>query len=211
MTSVRLARRGLTQVLVCADLLTEADRIRLELPARVDAVYSDPPWTPGNEKYWRRHAGVGDGRGYAAFLAAWHAVTAMCVQRGAEHVLVEQSENAGHRQAFLDARAGWNLPQSKEWIVAYGRPSRPNRLLHFSWRALTADPSGMSGQEMTLRACVGLHLPPGATIVDPCMGRGMTSRIAHILGWQFFGVELNPRRLAVASTWLRRQGYEDIA
>lgn len=32
-------------------------------------------------------------------------------------------------------------------------------------------------------------------IVDFCCGRGLTGRIAHELGIQFFGSELNPRRL----------------
>lgn len=39
---------------------------------------------------------------------------------------------------------------------------------------------------------------PGATLFDPCAGRGLTAKAAIQEGLNFIGVELHPRRLAWA-------------
>jgi hypothetical protein len=66
----------------------------------------------------------------------------------------------------------------------------------------------MAGEPMTIRVCAGLQLPPGSVVVDPCMGKGMTSRMAHYFDWDCVGVEINPKRLAKTIEWLGRQGYD---
>ncbi len=182
-------------------------KTRPDLP-EVDFVYSDPPWNPGNEKYWRTHAKTGESSGYDAFLMAWCRVV---VAFNPSKVLVEQSANWEHANQLIAATAmcdGWRWPLLEHWQIEYSRPARPNRLLHFGWRRLATDPSGMTGEKMTLRVFDGLPLHPGMTVGDPCMGKGTTSRVAHHYGLNCVGTEMNPTRLEVTISWLLRRGYE---
>ena len=215
----RLTCRGLTQILLNADLEDPVtlSAVRSALPGAVSLVYSDPPWNPGNATYWRTHAGAMPCASYDRFLDAWVSVVAECQARGTTDVLSEWSANDRHRQMALDAVArnlAWRLPLLEQWTVYYGSPGsasvrRPNVLLHFGRMPLTTAPTGMAGEPMTIRACAGLRLAPGSWVVDPCMGKGMTSRMAHYFGWNCVGVEINAKRLAAARAWLRRQGYQE--
>lgn len=214
---VKCTFRDRIQWLACTDICQPAAALLLERllhERRCDLVYSDPPWNPGNEKYWRQHAGVAEGNGYAHFLASWCSLVALCVERGAQHVLCEQSANDAHKQMLLSQmqQRHFPLPLLEEWAVFYGSPGsiscrRPNVLLHFGNTRLTTDPSTMAGEPMTIRACTGLLLSPGSLIVDPCIGKGMTSRMAHYFDWDCLGLELNHARLDKAINWLKKQGY----
>jgi hypothetical protein len=104
----------------------------------------------------------------------------------------------------------WSLSLLETWTVLYGGASarRPNALLHFGRHRIRTDPSGMANEPMTVRVCAGVNVFPGSWIVDPCMGKGMTSRMAHYFQWNAVGMELNPKRLALTVKWLERHGYE---
>lgn len=172
----------------------------------VSTVYSDPPWSPGNEKYWRTHAGL-DGGDYSAFIEAWLDAVALC--RGLRHVFCEQSNKDGHRSLFMDAAQNRDFPPLlQEWTVFYSSPRRPNRLLHFGLDRIETDPSGLAGEVMTRTVFDGLHEPSGTIVMDPCTGKGMTSRMAHRFAYSFIGLELNPIRLEATINWLLKQGYE---
>ena len=211
-----LARLGsLTQTLFQGDLLDAEtrDTYRVILPSKVRVVYSDPPWNPGNGTYWRTHAGLAPRATYDAFLDAWVDVVTECIDRGARDVLVEQSANVAHQdmlRAAIRRQPRWTLPERATYPVLYGSKAKPlpNALLHYGQADLTEDPSGLRWEPMTRRALSGLDLRPGEVIVDPCTGKGMTSRMAHALGLHFVGSELNPARLDVTLGWLRRKGYD---
>lgn len=216
-TVYRAIRHDLTQTLIRVDLEDPStlDLYRRYLPEQVHAVYSDPPWNPGNATYWRTHAKDGRIASYDRFLDGWCAVAALCQERGARNVLVEQSANVAHQdllRAAIQRCPGWRLLfERRVYTVQYGSGARllPNALLHFGVSALDTDPTGMHGEPMTLRAVRGLsYLPVGGVIVDPCTGKGMTSRTAHAFGLHFVGSELNPERLGVTLKWLRGQGYD---
>jgi len=215
-----LKYRGLEQTLFELDIesisaLTAYQR-HLESLEGPFLVYSDPPWNPGNATYWRTHAGKAPCYSYARFLDSWVAIGAECQMRGTLGIFTEQSANPLHKQLLLDAVArhsGWTMPLIEEWTVYYGSPGsqsvrRPNTLLHFGREKLRTDPSGMAGESMTIRACAGLAQPIRC-VIDPCMGKGMTSRMAHYFGWNCIGSEINPKRLEVARRWLRTQGYTE--
>lgn len=208
---------GPIQLLAVADLLDDAPELLARMsPTPVSVVYSDPPWNPGNEKWWRRHAGAAPPVSYDHLLDAWCGVAAALRP---EHVFCEQSINDHHRAMFVDAVERcdvWRLPLLEEWTVYYGSPGgrscqRPNRLLHYGHRTITTDPTGMAGVAMTRRVFEGIPLPAGITVADPCMGKGMTSRLAHERGWNVIGTELNPKRLDYAISWLVRQGYVEVS
>lgn len=214
MTIYRCTRDNLTQTLICSDLEDAAtlDAYRQHLPEQIHAVYSDPPWNPGNATYWRTHAKDGRVAFYGRFLDGWCSVAALCQERGARNVLVEQGANVAHQdllRAAIRRCPGWVWPERAVYQVRYGTGARllPNALLHFGADGLLTDPSGLHGEPMTLRAVYGLKLPPTGVIVDPCTGKGMTSRTAHAFGLHFVGSELNAERLSVTLKWLRGQGY----
>jgi len=200
----------MSQSVAAADLTRGGEDILRTLIRRRRArvVYSDPPWSPGNEKWWRRHAGVAPPAAYDALLDAW----CLCaLASGASDVFVEQSIKTEHCRLFLAAVArcrNWTLPLLEQWTVQYGSPKRPNVLLHFGTRKLSTNPTGMSGEAMTRRVFDGLAIGDGTRlVVDPCTGLGTSSRVAHALGLDFSGTELNPKRLDRTIAWLRRHGY----
>lgn len=205
---------GLTQRLAVADLLDGgASTFRSLIPAAGAVVYSDPPWNPGNEKWWRRHAGAAPPESYDRMLDAWCRAISAC---NPPHVFCEQSANDRHCEMLLEAVRRcprWILPLKEEWTVYYGSPGsrscvRPNRLLHFGKERLRGDPTGLRGEAMTKHVFDALALPAGTTVADPCMGKGMTSRQCHLHGLHAIGTELNPARLAKAMDWLTRRGYQ---
>lgn len=181
-------------------------QLALMLDGPISIVYSDPPWNPGNETYWRTRAGAEPGN-YSLFLEAWLDAVIMC--RGLEHVFCEQSVNDQHRALFLDAvkRQRGFLPLIEEWEIVYSAQRRPNRLLHFGATPISTDPSGMHGDPMTKRVFEGLGQTQGMTVLDPCTGKGTTSRMAHWFGMNFVGLDLNAHRLDHTINWLRKQGY----
>ena len=203
---------GLTQALACADLNSPQglDTFRATLAGRrAWLVYSDPPWDPGNEKYWRRHARLTPpAAGFDRLMDAW---VACCLAADPEHVLVEMSIHADRNRWFFEAvaRAGaaWRWPEQRRYEVRYSSQKLPNLLVHYGPRPLTTDPSGLHGQPMSHTAFAGLGLPRGSLVVDPCTGLGMTSRLAHIFGCHYAGTELNPTRLARTAAWVEKKGY----
>lgn len=209
---------GRTQWLAVSDLQeggTEVFGKMVEASERpVHVLYCDPPWSAANEKYWRTVAGVSASPGYDRFLEAWLKCISLC---RAGHVFVEQSVNAKHNRVFRETmRTCLEAPPFvEEWKVSYGRNRAGGRysnlLLHYGHNPVGSDPSGMSGdrlvrcvfQGLSKNTCVGL----GAVIVDPCMGFGTTSRIAHQFECDFIGMELNNKRIGKALDWLIGHGY----
>lgn len=177
------------------------------------AVYSDPPWNPGNEKYWRTHAGKSKEKNYDYFLDRWCEFVVAC---NPKDIFIEQSVIKKHREIFDAAVARcakWELPLLEEWIVYYGSPggrncSHPNKLLHFGVKKITTNPSNLKGIEMTRTVFNGLDYPYGSVIADPCIGKGMTSRLCDEMGWNCVGTEINPKRLQYAINWLIKNGYK---
>jgi hypothetical protein len=187
--------------------------IRRYIPEQVRAVYSDPPWNPGNLRFWRTFNGQQVATdNYAHFLDSWVGVVAACQARGAVDVLMEQSIFQQHSMLLLqaiDRNPNFSLPFLEEWTTQYGSPKRPNALFHYGQHRLSTDPSGMTRDVMVKTVFSGLSpaLKAGDWIVDPCMGLGTTSRVGHAFDCNVFGTELVPRRLAATVAWLQKKGY----
>lgn len=110
-------------------------------------------------------------------------------------------------------------PFAGEWTVYYGAPvtsgdrmaecRRPNKLLRFAGHSWSGNPSDMRGEAMTRH--VFEHEPLvasacGLYVADPCVGKGMTARMAQRFDLACLGMELNPKRLLVTLQWLEKQG-----
>jgi hypothetical protein len=219
MKAYRLRWNELEQVFINGDLEHEETRSAYYalFPQSVLAVYSDPPWNPGNASYWRNHAGLEPCESYARFSDGWVWVAAQCQRREAEVVMVEQAVNPAHQQYLLDAIArnpDWKLPYRTQWKVLYGSSNKriPNALMYWSDRLPRVDPSGLYSESVTIRAFADFqargYLEP-EWVCDPCMGKGMTSRMAHAFGLCCIGSELNPKRLEITRNWLKREGYTE--
>lgn len=197
---------GICQRVAIADLADGGSETfkRLLHGKRVGVVYSDPPWSPGNEKWWRRYGGHNPPEDYTNLLRGW---CACVVAANPEHVFVEQSIIDAHCKLLLDVIGsfpGWPWELMGRWVVQYGNPLRPNVLLHFGPTRCTTDPGGMHGDAMTRHALKGV--PVTGAIADPCTGLGMSSRMAHEFGVDFIGTELTPKRLDKTVQWLLKKG-----
>lgn len=170
-----------------------------------DVVYSDPPWGPGNQKYWHTHRAHG-----AVPRTSWpDFLSAFCVL-----VATYKKPNA---PAFIEMGLRWvedleramsaaGLSHRKTWRIFYGPRTKPlpNALLQFGPAPLIRLPDPPVGEPVT-RAALEAVVRPGSLVLDPCTGLGMTARITHILGGQFRGCEMNPLRLARTEAWLRKR------
>jgi len=197
--------------LAVADLVNGGVPVFSELldGRRSEVVYGDPPWSPGNEKWWRWHAGLGSPRQYEDLLRAWAACAVACQP---EHVFVEQSANALHAEPMISIlRDALPHPVIEAWEVVYGSPRRANALYHFGLHPLRTDPTGLAGDRLVARVFSGLHYSERITVADPCIGLGTTARCASAMGWNCIGTELDPARLARVSGWLRKHGYQEVS
>lgn len=208
----RCTRNALTQILLCRDLEdpTTLDIVRAQLPERVRAVYTDPPWNIGISSMFRTRVGLEPCTSYPRLMDAWAAVVGECQSRGATDVIVDHSMDDTQRRTCIDAInrcPRWTLPHVEQWVVQYGSPPRKNMLLHYGKSRLGVDLTGMSSESLLKKAFAGLNLSPGDWIVDPCMGKGMTSRISHGFNCNVLGTELSLDRLKLAVSWLQKKGY----
>jgi len=190
--------------LLCGDLTCGAVSTLMG-DERADEVYSDPPWGPGNQKYWHtmRERGSAPRTPWPDFLRSF-CESVRDHRKLTAPVFVEMGLR--WERDLLAAMAEVGLPHVWTQRVVYGAPKLPNLLLLFGAR-VDVDVEGMGGKAMTrkvLEACV----LPGHIVLDPCTGLGMTARFADDLGAAFRGCELNPKRLDVTASLLRRRHGE---
>lgn len=169
-----------------------------------DVVYSDPPWGPGNQKFWHtmNRRGSSPRTSWSGFIASFASVVAIA---RASHAPVFVEMGLRWTDDLDDAMTNVGLPLRRRWRIFYGSKRRPlpNTVALFGPVDMdVAMPDPAHGEPVTravLRACVR----PGAIVLDPCTGLGMTARLAHELGARFVGTELNAARLQRTATWLR--------
>jgi hypothetical protein len=170
-----------------------------------DVIYSDPPWGPGNQQYWHtmRSRGSVPRTSWPGFLAAFCGVCAAHRKPDAP-VFVEM----GMRWADeLDsAMIAVGLPRRRRWVVTYGPKKKPLPVTLNLYGPRDIDvvmPEPAHGEPVT-RAVLEVVVRPGALVLDPCTGLGMTARITHKLGASFRGTEMNANRLETTLAWLRK-------
>ncbi len=164
---------------------------RLPFPV-VDAVYSDPPWGAGNLKYWRTINGQTDHAvDWSGFLRAFFGHCERHCPNGPWFI------ETGVR--FVDdVLACCNRTDASVLNCRYRGGSKwyPNRLILFGGKfpSLGIPEDDRYGLNL-VRWALG-DLPSGASVMDPCCGLGTTAKACRVLGLQFFGNELNEKRLA---------------
>jgi predicted RNA methylase len=164
-----------------------------------DIVYSDPPWGPGNLRYWRTHNGEPDHEvNWNNFLRTFCKVVANSIKPDS-HVFVEMGIRWVDQLA--EFMAEHNIQELERWTCVYSAQKLPNILWHAGPEKLPVDPTGLGAVKMTNMVLASIA-KPGALVFDPCCGKGMTARCAVRNGMRFAGVELNPKRAGVTQQWL---------
>lgn len=191
--------------LLCGDI-TQGAAARMLRGDAADVVYSDPPWGPGNQRYWHTMNARGSvpRTSWPSFLAAFCGVCA-AHRRPDAPVFVEMGLrwvdelDAAMRSVGLEPR--------RRWRILYGpkRKPLPNVLSLFGPRDVEVTmPDPPHGEPVT-RAALAAVVRPGSIVLDPCTGLGMTARLTHALGGAFRGTELNAARLARTVAWLEKR------
>lgn len=169
---------------------------------RADAIYSDPPWGPGNQRYWHTHNGSVPQTDWPAFLAAFCGACATYRKPDAP-VFVEMGLRWVEELDAAMERVG--LPRQRRWDTSYGRPAHPNALLLYGPRDMPIDLGDSTHGEPVTRTILAEVVRPGSIVLDPCCGKGMTARHTHLCGGSFRGSELNAKRMEVTASWLRKR------
>ena len=209
-------------IFVCGDLLDDRYFSALQsfMPRSIDLIYSDPPWNAGNHKYWRTHAKVktSEIHTYDNFL---HKFLKNVRNMAAKHIFVEQSLHGKWKDSFLEMAKSYSLLNfDRHWTCHYGsfvglgdyekRCRRPNLLLHFGKSIEGLNPENLHGSQMTHHVFQAIKNAgiPAKTVLDLCIGKGMTARIASKFDFTIYGMEINPRRLQYTISWMEKNNNE---
>jgi hypothetical protein len=169
----------------CADLMTSQSLILERHLNAVTLIYADPPWNTGNVNSFRTKAGLG--RAEHSWLDIYHRIL------GLKPGIPAYLEGGVHQApALVKALPG---PVVKSWHVTYYR-TKPS-MLHYTGPEPPRVPDLTGFDDMLLPAAVLNSYRPGL-VLDPCAGRGLTSRAAHEGGWRSVNSELHPNRLSAA-------------
>jgi hypothetical protein len=165
------------------------------LPAH--ALYSDPPWGPGNLRYWRTMNKQNVMVNWPAFLVSFSTI---CAQVQGPCWVEMGVRWEGELQQALEQQG---ISVRHRWDVLYRGGSKllPNVLLLALRKGdelsfTPGDPGDRRGAALPLWA-LSHHLTVDQTVIDPCCGKGYTAAAAKKIGATFHGSELNPDRLAV--------------
>lgn len=201
--------------LACTDL-QEREQVDAALAFFGDApemVYTDPPWDAGNARSFRTKANAQTPSietrkvEFGGFIDS--VIDVVSLSRGP--VFMEMGVKEVERvKQHIGAHGGsvWEVVP-----ITYYR-TKPCVLIHASFSpsymngpgASIADLTGMDDDHTPL-ACIERFATRGP-VLDVCMGRGLTAVSADKAGKIAWGIELNPRRLAVTIDKLAERGHE---
>lgn len=192
---------------MCGDIEKDNCCEILDIPHQIYMIYSDPPWNPGNARMWRTVSKLDGASGrkvvWNNFVSRFFDVV---THTNPTHIFIEMGVKQTPEYITTALKAG--LPSLRGvWNVFYNY-THPNRLLYFSdANGFSGNLEGMKNEPMTRH--VFEHIAkPDEIVFDPCIGLGMTARMAHRFDMTCYGIELNPTRLGRTLMWMSKHGYE---
>jgi hypothetical protein len=158
------------------------------LPQKPYLVYADPPWNQGNLSSFHTKAGLP--RPAHTWLDVYRRIIELAA--GAPCFI-----EGGRAQAEQVADICLGEPCYAAWPITYYR--KHPAVLHYCGPNLDPmmDLAGLDDDDTP--KMVFASYPAGeADVLDPCSGRGVTSRAAQAAGWPSVNIELHPRRISAA-------------
>jgi hypothetical protein len=167
-------------------------------------VYSDPPWGRSIYAHFQKQAGltVWD---YDKFMVNY---CAGIIEADPSIIFIEHGVKFADEFLAVAKRAGFP-PMVGSYKVWYGA-RKPSLLMVFCNQDLPKEfnPSGLGGEPMTdyvFHSLITLGiLKKGDAVLDPCLGKGMTLRMAMKYGLDCYGLELVKGRLEVSLNTLNK-------
>lgn len=183
-------------VFACSDLMADTLLDETLEGRSVTAVYCDPPWGQALLNGFRTKAGLD--KADHRWEELYRSITRYGSERGAP-VWLEGSKpdsRDGMKVLGTMTKAGQH---TNAWFVKYYR-KHPSGLYYTGKapypRELRDLLTGMDDDFTPLE--VMRNTAESGTVVDPCAGRGVTSRCAEEAGWVSVNNELNPHRVSAA-------------
>jgi DNA modification methylase len=188
----------------CCDIEMVLLKEVLTIPNNIYLIYSDPPWNAGNAKMWRTLSKCDGIRGR---LIDWdYFIMQLCIQIkvvNPDHIFLEtgckQTEDIINRLNLL------GFPKHRDtWQVFYNS-IHPNMISYFSDKpSFKGNPTGMKNEAMTKYIFKNIA-KKNEIVFDPCIGLGMTARMAYNFDMICYGNDLNPERLEKTMLWLSKK------
>lgn len=204
--------------LVCGDLEAGAGLRLMEIlgPGNVALAYCDLPYNAGLARGYRTKAGVDGEAGRAVDFDAFLGDVFGALTYGRVPMWFIETGNQTRKRVRERAQeAGAVL--AGDWQITYYR-KHPCSLQAFVFAQRSQDehdlvetvqstlsPEGMD-DDHTPEWAMGNFTRPGDTVVDLCMGRGLTAATAERMERAAAGTELSPHRLSVTLRKLRDLG-----
>ena len=183
---------------ICADIHTGSGQATLaHFIDTPDYAYVDPPWTQGVFQGFYTKAGYSDKVNFLSFLET---LCYTLVDVRYDCFIEMGKDNVEQLIQLIESSHGEIVNHS--FITYYN--DRPCRLLQAVWGEMTLltlnEMSGLDDAITPFKAAklIRAKAGTGATLFDPCAGKGLTAKAAIQEGLNFIGVELHPRRLAWA-------------
>lgn len=189
---------------MCADL--ELDDISaLFKSKKAQMAYSDPPWNKGNAKSFQTKNGTPRDVDFPSFIKKVVSTLQKYTERD---IAIEMGNKEAPNVKNIIKNLGGIIIQDSE--IFYG-DNKPNRLIRFHFSGSVYDreiniPSEYRDEKIVKSVLEKTMLKKGEIVFDCCAGLGMTARVAYSLGLVFYGVELNPRRLANVLEFFSKKG-----
>jgi len=192
-------------VLACGDIERgSADELLNRFAPRGPAcAYTDPPFNAAQATSFRTKAGVNRRVDFDAFLdklmtAVFRVFGFSWVETGieSEAQLLAAVSRVSREPVSARRFEVTYYGKAPSLLFAFARPGFGDALF---W---LPDLRGMD-DERTPREAILASCAEGATVFDPCLGRGLTCRTAQENNRKCIGMELHPRRLACVLAWLK--------
>ena len=159
------------------------------IPISPDMVYSDPPWSDGNCKYWRTIANR-DNKNIRTYQLKYRNFLKCLKEQLPQdiHLFIEGSK---HHYNVLENVFKNNYLYYKTFRVYY-HLNKEQILSVFDNKPIRIDLTGMVDLEYVNTAFE--YTQPQA-VLDPCVGLGITATTAYTHNTNFIGFDLNNTRL----------------
>jgi len=120
------------------------------------------------------------------------------------HVFIETGLRFKDEVTTIFKIYNFNLQQT--FNCFYGNKKNPNLLLYFAKEQKKQLKNVYTdGGEKLVLSILSQIIKKGDNILDPCCGLGTTAKIACLLGANFYGIELNEKRIKIAKEKAEKQ------